>query len=344
MTTLNTKQCPAQVPPMPSGSYAHIIMLRVTDSYPLFQTDGELNTARVSAGSDGSSSSQIITRLTMFKRKQTTPERLVGRELLRRYGFISPESVDGSSKVAEDANGLPFDEYNVAFCQWTPDAISYGYAIGDSGSERSKVLSDTCYSLTPYDDSHEAFTLNAPYESGTMSQRGAVTSRINEQDHIRPQVIFPSVLTTRDLTWPLFRYVLNNVLRTRRYGAQTTRTGRVDNRIIGIVLADGEIFSNLKFTQRLYDVLADQGAINLPDPVDVSAATAAARALLPELVKEDGIVINQMLLGDDLAAFLQSLIQESSDESSVKALLQAAWNDSEGYHEAWLSKGKKGKK
>lgn len=344
MTSLNIEHFPGQVPPKPSGSYAHIVMLRVTDSYPLFQTDGELNTARVSAGASEQSSKEIITRLTMFKRKQTTPERLVGRELLRRYGFISPESVDGSSKGDTDAAGLPFDEYNVAFCQWTPDAISYGYAIGDSGSERSKVLSDTSYSLTPYDDSHEAFTLNAPYESGTMSQRGAVTSRINEQDHVRPQVIFPSVLTTRDLTWPLFRYVLNNVLRTRRYGAQTTRTGRVDNRIIGIVLADGEIFSNLKFTQRLYDALTSEGALNPPDPVDVTAAGTAAQRLLPQLVGEDGVVVSQLLTGADLADFLQGLQGEMSNEASVKELLQAAWNDSESYHEAWLSSGKKGKK
>ena len=50
MTTLKTDWFPSQVPPKPSGHYVHIIMLRVTDSYSLFQTDGELNTARVSAG------------------------------------------------------------------------------------------------------------------------------------------------------------------------------------------------------------------------------------------------------------------------------------------------------
>lgn len=341
MTTLKTDWFPNQVPPKPSGHYVHIIMLRVTDSYSLFQTDGELNTARVSAGI---TNSQIITRLTMFKRKQTTPERLVGRELLRRYGFISPESVGQGEKRETDEAGLPIDEYNVSFCQWTPDAIAYGYAIGDTGSERSKVLSDTCFSITPYDDSHEAFTLNAPYESGTMSQRGEVTSRINEQDHVRPQVIFPSVLTTRDLTLPLFRYVLNNVMRTRRYGAQTTRTGRLENRIIGIVLADGEIYSNLKFTQRLYDLLSTQGAINAPNPVDLVTATAAAESLIPDLVQEDGVVINQLLMGADLTAFLQSMIRDTSDEAGMKALLQASWNDSEGYHETWLAKAKKGKK
>ncbi len=340
MTHIKQDWFPTQVPPKPSGHYAHIVMLRVTDSYPLFQTDGELNTARINAGA---TDARIMTRITMFKRKQTTPERLMGRELLRRYGFISPESVDQKDKRETDANGLPIDEYNVNFCQWTPDAISYGYAIGDTGSERSKVLSDTCYSLTPYDDSHEAFTLNAPYESGTMSQRGSVSSRINEQDHIRPQVIFPSVLTIRDLTWPLFRYVLNNVLRTRRYGAQTTRTGRVDNQIVAIVLADGEIFSNLKFTQRLYDSLVEQGALNPPDPIDPLSASTAAIALVPHLLKEDGVV-HQLLVDDDLTAMIQGITSDASSEKGIKALLQDAFNDSEAYHQAWLEKPKKGKK
>lgn len=340
MNNLNTNWFPAQVPPKPSGYYAHLVMLRVTESYPLFQTDGELNTARVSAGI---ANSQVITRLTMFKRKQTTPERLVGRELLRHYGLISPEFTDSGDKRAVDENGLPLDEYNVRFCQWTPDAIAYGYAIGDTGSERSKVLSDTCYSLTPYDDSHEAFTLNAPYESGTMSQRGEVTSRINEQDHIVPQVIFPSVLTARDLTWPLFRYVLNNVLRTRRYGAQTTRTGRMENRVVAIALTDGEIFSNLKFTQRLYDALQQANAIQPPDPVDPTQAFAAAERLVTDLVQEDGVTVTQLLMGESLVAELRSLQTETANEAGMKELLQAAFSSSQSYHDSWLAKSK-GKK
>lgn len=340
MSTLHADWFPQQVPPKPSGHYAHIVMLRVTESYPLFQTDGELNTARVSAGVQDST---IVTRLTMFKRKQTTTERLVGRELLRRYGFISTEFTDSNDKRTEDALGLPLDEYNVRFCQWTPDAIAYGYAIGDSGSERSKVLSDTCYSLTRYDDSHEAFTLNAPYESGTMSQRGEVTSRINEQDHVLPQVIFPSVLTTRDLTLPLFRYVLNNVLRTRRYGAQTTRTGRVENRVVAIVLADGEIFSNLKFAQRLYDLLVADKAINSPDPVHPEVAMTAAAKLVPVLLQEDGIVQNQVLLGGALNDLLRELATNTASEEGTKQLLASAFASSQAYHETWLlkTKGKK---
>lgn len=338
MTTVNQQWFPAQVPPKPSGFYAHLIMLRITESYPLFQTDGELNTARVNAGSTDSA---IMTRLTMFKRKQTSPERLVGRELLRRYGFISSEAVDAGEKREKDAAGLPLDEYNVKFCQWTPDAICYGFAIGDSGSERSKVLSDTCYSLTAYDDSHEAFTLNAPYESGTMSQRGQVTSRINEQDHVVPQVIFPSVLTMRDLPWPLFRYVLNNVLRTRRYGAQTTRTGRVENRLVAIALTDGEIFSNLKFTQRLYDAL--QGKLTPPDPVDPNTAMQAAESLLPALLQEDGVAVAQLISGEALRMAVNEFLAETSQEERMKALLQTAFAASQNYYDTWVVKNNKKK-
>lgn len=338
MSNLNQQWFPSTVPAKPSGYYAHIIMLRVTESYPLFQTDGELNTARVAAGVNDK---KPITRLTIFKRKQTTPERLIGRELLRRYGLISSEPVfDAKDKKTEDADGLPLDEYNVKFCQWTPDAIVYGYAIGDTGSERSKVLSDTAYSITPYDDSHEAFTLNAPYESGTMSQRGEVTSRINEQDHVIPQVIFPTILTTRDLTLPLFRYVLNNVMRTKRYGAQTSRTGRVDNQILAVVLCDGEIASNLSFTQRIYDELVIQKGINPPDPINPALARTVAEEIIPGILAEDGVAVNQLLKGDELSTFLQSLAAETASEAGIKALLETAFASSQHYHDTWLVKTK----
>jgi len=285
---LNLALFPADVPPRPMGYYAHIILLRETDSFSLFQTDGELNTAQVHAGI---ANPEIISRITMFKRKQTTPERLVGRELLRRYGFTSAEVSDKDAKnkrtddrgVAIDSAGVPICDYNVDFCKQCPDCISYGFAIGDAGSEKSKVYSDTAGSISRFDTSHEAFTLNAPYEGGTMSRQGELTNRINEQDHVRPQTLFPAVITTRDLTLPLVLYVLNNVLRARRYGAQTTRTGTMTNHLIGIVLADGEIFSNLSFTQHLYDVLAQGNHIKTATPIPVDATLQAARSLIPVL-------------------------------------------------------------
>ncbi|MCL6510149.1 MAG: type I-D CRISPR-associated protein Cas7/Csc2 [Anaerolineae bacterium] len=331
MSTLKQDWFLSQVPGKPMGRYAHIITIRVTDSYPLFQTDGELNTARVSAGTQHK---ELLPRITIFKRKQSTPERLVGRELLRRYGFVSGEPA-GDQKRDVDANELPICDYNVKFCTQCPDCIAYGFAIGDSGSEKSKVITDTAYSLTSYEHSHEAFTLNAPYEDGTMTRYGEVTSRINEQDHVTPQVIFPSVITTRDLTYNLFLYVVNNVMRTKRYGAQTTRTGRMQNHIVAIALTDGEIFSNLLFTQRLYDALNEQ--IQPPDPVDPQLVVSAAQQLVPDLLKQDGVNVDQLLIGDELATFLNQVSNEDT-----KALLERAFADSRAYHLAWIAKaGKK---
>lgn len=331
MSTLKHDWFIKQVPGKPMGRYAHIITVRVTDSYPLFQTDGELNTARVTTGI---ASTDPMTRIAIFKRKQSTPERLAGRELLRRYGFISGDASDDKAETGSD--GLPICDYNVRFCTQCPDCIGYGFAIGDSGSEKSKVITDTAYSLTSYEHSHEAFTLNAPYEDGTMTRYGVVTSRINEQDHVTPQVIFPSIVTARDLTENLFLYAVSNVMRTKRYGAQTTRTGRMQNHIVAIVLADGEIFSNLLFTQALYDALKDK--ITPPDPVNPQDVIAAAQALIPNLLKKDGVKVDQLLMNSDLEAFLNNI-----NAMDVKTLLEKAFTDSRAYHQAWIAKTNKKK-
>jgi CRISPR-associated protein Csc2 len=176
-----------------------------------------------------------------------------------------------------------------------------------------------------------------------MTRHGDVTSRINEQDHVTPQVIFPSVITTRDLTKNLFLYVLNNIQRAKRYGAQTTRTGRVQNHIVAVVLADGEIFSNLLLTQKIYDVLQAQGNINPPDPIDPQSVIAAAQEIIPQLLKADGVVVDQILVGKELAELLNEVSATSSNDADMKDLLQNAFADSQAYHQAWVAKSSKKK-
>jgi len=165
-----------------------------------------------------------------------------------------------------------------------------------------------------------------------------VTSRINEQDHVKPGVIFPAILTVRDVTANLFRYVLNNVLRTRHYGAQTTRTGAMMNHVVAVVLTDREIFSNLRFTQRLYDTLQTQDAIHPPDPLDVPTALASARALVPELLREDGVA-EQILEGAELETLLEEMRAANGDE--VRQRLRAAFDDSRAYYERWIARARR---
>ncbi|MEG4630987.1 type I-D CRISPR-associated protein Cas7/Csc2 [Microcoleus sp. AR_TQ3_B6] len=328
LKTLDSKLFHDEIPAKPMGKYAHFITVRVTESYPLFQTDGELNKARVSAGIEDKTH---ISRLAMFKRKQSTPERLTGRELLRNYKIGDWEKCD----------------YNVDFSKTTPDCILYGFAIGDSGSEKSKVVVDTAYSITPFDDSHLNFTLNAPFESGTMSRQGEVTSRINSQDHILPQVFFPSIVTLKDPTETGFIYVFNNILRTRHYGAQTTRTGRVRNELIGVIFADGEIVSNLRWTQKIYDLMSAAGKINPPDPLNENDVLTHANRAITELM-EGECISHRDFLGESFDSLLAEVKSISSNETKLQAMLTQANTESTAYAQKHIlkssEKGKKGKK
>jgi CRISPR-associated protein Csc2 len=327
LTTVDAKYFHTEIPARPMGKYAHFITIRITESYPLFQTDGELNKARVRAGVNNS---EAISRLAMFKRKQSTPERLTGRELLRNYQIGDSEKCD----------------YNVDFSKTTPDCILYGFAIGDSGSEKSKVVVDTAYSITPFDDAHLNFTLNAPFENGTMSRNGEVTSRINSQDHILPQTFFPSIVTLKDPTEAGFLYVFNNILRTRHYGAQTTRTGRVRNELIGVIFADGEIVSNLRWTQYIYDLMKDANPtqINSPDPLNEDDVLKAAKAAIEQAMKNEYIPFTASI-GDKFDTLLAEVKQITGDESKLKELLEQANDESTAYANKHITKsGDKAKK
>jgi CRISPR-associated protein Csc2 len=325
----------------PMGKYVHFLTVRVTESYALFQTDQELNKAKVRAGIK-KENKNAISRLAMFKRKQSSPERLVGRELLRNYGLMTAEEC----------------EYNVRFAMDNPDCIIYGFAIGDSGSEKSKVIVDTAYSITQFDDSHETFTLNAPYENGTMTSKGekkelgkgkdkgkldgeigTTTSRINQQDHIRPQVFFPSIVTLKDPTEASFLYVFNNLLRTSRYGAQTTRTGTIRNEVVGVVFADGEIVSNLRWTQKIYDQFSPEVLESL-DPLDEGDVLDNAKIAIQELLNDEPIVITPFL-DDKFDALLKEVKSLTSNETTLKAILKKADDEAKAYAKVHI-KGKAG--
>jgi CRISPR-associated protein Csc2 len=291
------------IPELPMGKYAHIILLRETNSFALFQTDGELNTSRGSLGRHPENQA-LTTRIVLFKRKQSTPERLTGRELLRRYGLIHK------------------CKYNTKdFCKRCPDCIFYGFAIGSEGSSRSRVLVDTAFSITGYDMSHQRLTFNAPSENGTMSEEGKMLNALNWQDYVLPQVYFPSVVTIKDPTEAEFIYVLNNILRTRRYGAQNTRTGTVENIITGIVFADGEIFSNLALTRAVYDHLsAEQRART---PLLREDVRGAMEAVVPALLREDAVVF-QAFAGIPLETLLRETHQITTDEARLREVLTQA--------------------
>lgn len=300
------------IPQKPQGRYVHFVLLRETESFPLFQTDGSLNIIRVRAGR-AAEHDKTISRLVMFKRKQSSPERLAGRELLRANGLITDAPGQANTCIYNSAD----------FCKQCPDCTLYGYAIGSAGAEKSKVYVDSAFSITPYEHSHKAFSFNALYEHGTMTERGETRSSFGEQDYVVPQVFFPSIVTLRDPTYESFLYVLGNVLRTDRYGAQETRTGKVHNHLLGIVWTNGEIFSNLRFTQVTYDALHQQKSYREQEPLDPPAVQNAALTAYRTLMTEEPVARAAEILlpeADDLRRQATAIF---SDAAQTRAMLVA---------------------
>lgn len=71
---------------------------------------------------------------------------------------------------------------------------------------------------------------------------------------------------------------------------------------------------------------------------------AAAQEIIPQLLKADGVVIDQLLTGKELAGLLGEVAALSASDTSVKDLLKKAFADSQAYHQAWIAKSSSKKK
>jgi len=297
------------IPRIPQGRYVHFVMVRETESFPLFQTDGSLNTVTVRAGIKDANP---VSRLLIFKRKQSTPERLAGRELLRACGIITDEE--------KKPNRCVYNEPKGGACKKCPDCIHYGYAIGQGGAEKSKVYVDSAYSISPYDVSHHTFSFNAPWESGTMTnEEGATKVSFGSQDHVIPQVFFPAIVTLRDPIYAGFLYVLGNILRADRYGAQDSRTGKMYNHLVAIVFSNGETFSNLRFTQAIYDTLKEQNLWS--EPLSRDHVLTAALQAYNMLMSSEPVAKQKEWSGKDLQKILDEVTALYQDEKKTCELL-----------------------
>ena len=92
----------------------------------------------------------------------------------------------------------------------------------------------------------------------------------------------------------------------------------------------------------MYDALAQGNHIKRAMPIPVDATLQAARSLVPILLKEDAVTVHQILLGEELSAFLADLGDQTRQEDGIRNLLQRAAEASRSYHSRYVEK--KGKK
>jgi len=298
----------------PQGRYISLLLVRRIESEAIFRTEGSgepLSREFVHAGLEGD---EIIQRVVISKRKQTAVERRTGRELLRKYEKLFPGKRTGVL-CALNRNDP---------CERCMDCMIYGYAAGGGGAQKSRVVTDDAFSL------HDAAVVtatkqfNALYDNSTMRdpETGKPSASIGTDEYIKPETIFLDIETVRDVTADEFRYVLGNILRSTRYGAISSRIGKVKNVLAGVILSDCEMFSNLELTQAVYDHLRGDRAE--PDfPLRTDAVVQAVEAVTAELA---GRVVGQVTIlpGEEVAALVDEITALYGDEDRVRAMLEAA--------------------
>jgi CRISPR-associated protein Csc2 len=264
---------------LPTGRYISILLLRTTQSEAIFRTEGsgEGCSRELVSALDGES----VCRAVISKRKQVAVERREGRQILRKHNLL----FSNQGKIT-DATVCSMNRNNP--CEKCIDCKLYGYAVGTGGvgAQRSRIISDDAFSLLPFDRVTDKKTFNALYENGTMRDpvnKDHPSTSLGEDEYIVPGTHFLDIEVLKDVTELEFIYVMGNILRSKRYGAITSRIGSVSNSILAIIGSDTEIFSTLEWVTLTASALSEE---NIDHPQQASRVVSCAGKSIESLKKE----------------------------------------------------------
>lgn len=303
---LSDKNFAETIPQLPMGKYASVVLVRESFSHAIFTTEGDiLDTEKVQAGL---SHPEPTDRVVMFKRKQIAPERRTGKALLRQYN-VFPIAL-GKDKHVDECYLIE------NMCTHCPDCLIYGYAaVEGEGSRKSRVLTDSGFTVRSYQQLQKHIKFNV------INEKTGTSGTITEFDHLKPQAFIPTIETTVDLTVDEFVYVLGNILKTTRYGKESSREGYLRNHVMAIVLSDMELFSNLELTQAYYDVFM----------ADHSSTFADGYVTIDDFRKHFDDVLDTLkarlfgrlhiISGENLRQLLQDVSTLYADETKIASFL-----------------------
>lgn len=305
----------------PKGRTIGAVVLRTTQSETIFRTEGTGEPMCSEYVQAGVADTATIPRLVMTKRKQIAPERRKGREFLRFHELLYPDP-KGNSVCSLNTN---------APCEMCIDCFLYGFAAGGEGAQKSRVWTEDAFSVLPSTELIGDRTINAIFETGTMrDEEGKPSTALNTSEYIKPGVHFLDIVTFKDVTADELRYALGNILLTTRYGAVSSRVGRMENQILGVFGGIAELPSSLELVQGIYDKLpADQRE----HPLNTDALVAATQDVISTWTSRRGISmqlsaseldeliadVDRHLSTDDQSAFLKRLNESYEPMRKVKA-------------------------
>ncbi|BDI17695.1 hypothetical protein ANSO36C_34970 [Nostoc cf. commune SO-36] len=298
----------------PKGRFITLVVLRTTHSETIFRTEGSgepMCSEFVQAGLEGENQKAIIQRLVMTKRKQVAPERRYGREHLRAHELLYTNPKDGA--LCSLNTNAP--------CEMCADCFLYGFAAGGGGAQKSRIWTEDAFSILPASDVVGDRTINAIYENGTMrDEKGNASTALNTSEYIKPGVHFLDVVTLKDVTADELRYIVGNILFTSRYGAVSSRVGRMENEILGVFGSITELPSSLELVQATYDVLGKP----LEHPLNINQLITASKQVIANWKNKRGVSVQ--LSEEELANLLTDVETNWSEverDNFLKRLTQS---------------------
>lgn len=295
----------------PQGRYVSLLLVRRIESEAIFRTEGSGEALNKEFVHGGLEDAHLVRRVVISKRKQTATERRTGRELLRRHELLY-EGEGGDGPCALNTNNP---------CGQCIDCMVYGYAAGGGGAQKSRVITDDAFSLHPASVVTGVRTFNAPFEDGTPwdREREQRMTGLGSDEYVKPEAVFLEIETLKDVTPNEMRYVLGNILRTTRYGAISSRIGKVKNTLVGVAFSNCELFSNLELTQAAYDRLKGE-ADEVPFPPEHDAVVAAVQESAQTLSAN---VVGQVvwMSPGEVTALTEELTELYGDDDALTAIL-----------------------
>src|SRR6266480_3670231 len=321
-----------QIPRYRQNRYVQIVVLRETKSHAIFTTEGQtLDVERLQAGI---TTRRQIDRVVMYKRKQIAPERRTGKALQRDLGILNDIVVKdkrGNNIILKRADCQIMGNS----CGHCPDCILYGYAATkDTGSQRARVLTDSGFIVRDITLMMRNIKLNAIQDT---IAGGIAGSAFASRENVLPQIFIPTVETLFDVTSIEFLYVLGNILKTTRYGAESNREGFLRNHILGIYFSDVELFSNLELTQRYYDALSEPTDGSLLDYLELEQFRAHWQGIEHDMLVQ---AVGRKRTVDNLEELLAGTRAFYEDEAVLRSMLQQLTGAAKRYVDTIRSKDK----
>jgi len=314
----------------PKGRTIGLVVLRTSLSELILRTEGTGEPMCREFIQAGQTDKQVVQRLVMTKRKQVAPERRKGREFLRAQDLLRPNK-----------DGVPCALNTNAPCEMCVDCFLYGFAAGGGGAQKSRIWTEDAFSILTATDTLSDRTINAIFETGTMrDEKGNASTALNTSEYIKPGVHFLDVVTLKDVTADEFRYIIGNILLTSRYGAVSSRVGRMENQILGIFGGIAELPSSLELVQAVHDEFTTNSK-PLEHPLDNGALIEETQKVIASWTNRRGVSLK--LSNEELAAAIADVDRHWSD-AEREAFLKRLDASYEPFRQVGEKKGKGKKK